>query len=182
VSAPGCVVGVVEVVVDVVLPIVVVLLATLARGCRVDRRLDGRVAPRNVDRGGHGGARACTTVKRPAHDRCRDQPVNTEPGGIHLSSSLGSATFEVAGRHLVGTSHMAKLRAEPRVPAYVPRRTENRLELIEPPTWPTRARARTATVHWLEVILNERRQHSAIDMLSPLTTSLASYSSLRYEG
>lgn len=43
-----------------------------------------------------------------------------------------------------------------------------KLELIEPATWPTRARARTATVHWLEAIYNRRRRHSAIDMLSPV--------------
>jgi len=41
-------------------------------------------------------------------------------------------------------------------------------ELIEPATWPTRARARNATVHWLEAIYNRRRRHSAIDMLSPV--------------
>ena len=43
-----------------------------------------------------------------------------------------------------------------------------KLELIESATWPTRARARTATVHWLEAIYNRRRRHSAIDMLSPV--------------
>src|SRR5262245_26278488 len=32
----------------------------------------------------------------------------------------------------------------------------------------TRARARTATVHWLEAISNRRRRRSAIDMLSPV--------------
>jgi transposase InsO family protein len=42
------------------------------------------------------------------------------------------------------------------------------LELSEPATWPTRARARSATVHWLEAIYNRRRRHSAIDMLSPV--------------
>jgi transposase InsO family protein len=41
-------------------------------------------------------------------------------------------------------------------------------ELIEPATWPTRARARAATVHWLEAIYDRRRRHSAIDMLSPV--------------
>jgi transposase InsO family protein len=43
-----------------------------------------------------------------------------------------------------------------------------KLELIEPATWSTRARARMATVHWLEAIYNRRRRHSAIDMLSPV--------------
>jgi putative transposase len=43
-----------------------------------------------------------------------------------------------------------------------------KLELIELASWPTRARARTATVHWLEAIYNRRRRHSAIDMLSPV--------------
>ena len=43
-----------------------------------------------------------------------------------------------------------------------------KLALIEPATWSTRARARTATVHWLEAIYNRRRRHSAIDMLSPV--------------
>jgi hypothetical protein len=43
-----------------------------------------------------------------------------------------------------------------------------KLELIEPATWSTRARARTATVHCLEAIYNRRRPHSAIDMLSPV--------------
>ena len=43
-----------------------------------------------------------------------------------------------------------------------------KLELIEPATWPTRARARTVTVHWLEAIYNRRRRHSAIDMQSPV--------------
>jgi transposase InsO family protein len=43
-----------------------------------------------------------------------------------------------------------------------------KLELIDPESWPTRARARTATVHWLEAIYNRRRRHSAIDMLSPV--------------
>ena len=36
-----------------------------------------------------------------------------------------------------------------------------KLELIEPTTWPTRARARMATVH-------RQRRHSAIDMQSPV--------------
>ena len=43
-----------------------------------------------------------------------------------------------------------------------------KLELIEPATWPTRARARTATVHWLEAVYNRQHRHSAIDMLSPV--------------
>jgi transposase InsO family protein len=43
-----------------------------------------------------------------------------------------------------------------------------KLELIEPRSWPTRARARMATVHWLEAIYNRQRRHSAIDMLSPV--------------
>jgi hypothetical protein len=43
-----------------------------------------------------------------------------------------------------------------------------KLELIEPATWPTRVRPRTATVHCLEAIYNRRRRHSAIDMLSPV--------------
>jgi transposase InsO family protein len=43
-----------------------------------------------------------------------------------------------------------------------------KLELIEPGTWPTRARARTATVHWLEAVYNRQRRHSAIDMQSPV--------------
>ena len=43
-----------------------------------------------------------------------------------------------------------------------------KLELIDPESWPTRARARTATVHWLEAIYNRRRRHSAIDLLSPV--------------
>jgi putative transposase len=44
----------------------------------------------------------------------------------------------------------------------------SKLELIDPESWPTRARARTATVHWLEAIYNRRRRHSAIDKLSPV--------------
>jgi len=43
-----------------------------------------------------------------------------------------------------------------------------KLELIEPRSWPTRARARTATVHWIEAVYNRQRRHSAIDMLSPV--------------
>ena len=43
-----------------------------------------------------------------------------------------------------------------------------KLELIEPASWPTRARTRTATVHWLEAVYNRQRRHSAIDMLSPV--------------
>ena len=43
-----------------------------------------------------------------------------------------------------------------------------KLELIELESWPTRARARTATVHWLEAVYNRQRRHSAIDMLSPV--------------
>ncbi len=43
-----------------------------------------------------------------------------------------------------------------------------KLELIEPATWPTRARARTATMHWLEAVYNRQRRHSAIDMQSPV--------------
>ena len=43
-----------------------------------------------------------------------------------------------------------------------------KLELIEPATWPTRARARTATVHWLEAVYNRLRRHTAIDMPSPV--------------
>jgi len=36
------------------------------------------------------------------------------------------------------------------------------------PTRPTRARAPTATVHWLEAIYTWQRRHSAIDLLSPV--------------
>jgi transposase InsO family protein len=43
-----------------------------------------------------------------------------------------------------------------------------KLELIEPRSWPTRARTRTATVHWIEAVYNRQRRHSAIDMLSPV--------------
>jgi len=43
-----------------------------------------------------------------------------------------------------------------------------KLELIERASWPTRARARTATVHWIEAVYNRHRRHSAIDMLSPV--------------
>src|SRR5262245_14951137 len=43
-----------------------------------------------------------------------------------------------------------------------------KLELIEPATWPTRARVRTATVHWLEAVYNRQHRRSAIDMLSPV--------------
>ena len=43
-----------------------------------------------------------------------------------------------------------------------------KLELIEPATWPTRARARSATVHWLEAVYNRQRRHSAIDMQNPV--------------
>jgi transposase InsO family protein len=43
-----------------------------------------------------------------------------------------------------------------------------KLELIESRAWPTRARARTATVHWIEAVYNRQRRHSAIDMLSPV--------------
>jgi len=43
-----------------------------------------------------------------------------------------------------------------------------KLELIEPRSWPTRVRARTATVHWIEAVYNRQRRHSAIDMLSPV--------------
>jgi len=41
-------------------------------------------------------------------------------------------------------------------------------ELIEPRSWPTRARTRMATVHWIEAVDNRQRRHSAIDMLSPV--------------
>ncbi len=43
-----------------------------------------------------------------------------------------------------------------------------KLELIDPATWPTRARARSATVHWVEAVYNRQRRHSAIHMLSPV--------------
>ncbi len=43
-----------------------------------------------------------------------------------------------------------------------------KLELIEGASWPTRARARAATVQWLAAIYNRRRRHSALDMLSPV--------------
>jgi transposase InsO family protein len=43
-----------------------------------------------------------------------------------------------------------------------------KLELIVQQSWPTRARARSATVHWLEAVYNRQRRHSAIDMLSPI--------------
>ena len=43
-----------------------------------------------------------------------------------------------------------------------------KLELIEPATWPTRARTRSATVHWLEAVYNRQRRYSAIDMMSPV--------------
>jgi transposase InsO family protein len=43
-----------------------------------------------------------------------------------------------------------------------------KLELIEPRSWPTRARTRTATVHWIEAVYNRKRRHSAIDMMSPV--------------
>ncbi len=52
--------------------------------------------------------------------------------------------------------------------AFVRRAATYKLELIEFESWPTRARARTATVHWLEAVYNRRRRHSAIDMLSPV--------------
>src|SRR5207247_10225808 len=41
-----------------------------------------------------------------------------------------------------------------------------KLELIEPRTWPTRARARTATVHWIEAVYNRQRRHSAVYIMS----------------
>ena len=43
-----------------------------------------------------------------------------------------------------------------------------KLELIELASWPTRARARTATVRWIEAVYNRQRRHSAIDMQSPV--------------
>lgn len=43
-----------------------------------------------------------------------------------------------------------------------------KVELIDGQSWPTRARARSATVHWLEAVYNRQRRHSAIDMLSPI--------------
>jgi transposase InsO family protein len=43
-----------------------------------------------------------------------------------------------------------------------------KLELIVPRVWPTRARTRTATVHWIEAVYNRQRRHSSIDMLSPV--------------
>jgi len=43
-----------------------------------------------------------------------------------------------------------------------------KLELIEPRSWPTRVRTRTATVHWIEAVYNRQRRHSAIDMMSPV--------------
>jgi transposase InsO family protein len=43
-----------------------------------------------------------------------------------------------------------------------------KLELIEPRSWPTRARTRTETVHWIEAVYNRQRRHSAIDMMSPV--------------
>jgi transposase InsO family protein len=43
-----------------------------------------------------------------------------------------------------------------------------KLELIELRAWPTRARTRTATVHWIEAVYNRQRRHSAIDMMSPV--------------
>jgi transposase InsO family protein len=43
-----------------------------------------------------------------------------------------------------------------------------KLELIEPRSWPTRARTRTATVHWIEAVYNRQRRHSAIDRMSPV--------------
>ena len=43
-----------------------------------------------------------------------------------------------------------------------------KLELIELESWPTRLKARTATVHWIEAVYNRQRRHSGIDMLSPV--------------
>jgi transposase InsO family protein len=43
-----------------------------------------------------------------------------------------------------------------------------KLELIELRSWPTRARTRTATVHWIEAVYNRQRRHSAIAMMSPV--------------
>ena len=43
-----------------------------------------------------------------------------------------------------------------------------KLELIKRASWPTRARARTATVRWIEAVYNRQRRHSAIDMRSPV--------------
>jgi hypothetical protein len=43
-----------------------------------------------------------------------------------------------------------------------------KLELIEWESWPTRARARTATVRWLEAVCNRQPRYSAIGMLSPV--------------
>jgi transposase InsO family protein len=44
----------------------------------------------------------------------------------------------------------------------------DKLELIEGASWPTRARAWTATVRWIETVYHRQRRHSAIDMLSPV--------------
>jgi transposase InsO family protein len=43
-----------------------------------------------------------------------------------------------------------------------------KLEMLWRRSWPTRARARTATVHWIEAVYNRKRRHSAIDMMSPV--------------
>ncbi len=43
-----------------------------------------------------------------------------------------------------------------------------KLELIEPRSWLTRARTRTATVYWIEAVYNRQRRHSAVDMMSPV--------------
>src|SRR5262249_10240620 len=43
-----------------------------------------------------------------------------------------------------------------------------KLELIEPRSWPTRARTRTETVRWSEAAYNRRRRPASIDMMSPV--------------
>lgn len=45
-------------------------------------------------------------------------------------------------------------------------------ELIYTRSWPTKAGARAAIVHWIEAVYNRRRRHSSIDMLAPITYEL----------
>jgi len=42
-------------------------------------------------------------------------------------------------------------------------------ELIYTRSWPTKAGARSAIVHWIEATYNRRRRHSSIGMLAPVT-------------
>jgi transposase InsO family protein len=91
--------------------------------------------------------------------------VTRLPAALGRSPSGGRAQ---SCRHLLGPVRSVLVGTSCRVDRAAAAVATLTLELINLTLWPTRARVRAATVHWLEAIYNRRRRRSAIDMLSPV--------------